>query len=249
MHLLHLGISKRIRGGEACFFFKACKRISLSHGKRPQKRVEFTSSFDPQDLAIEVSRLANAYSRNRALSLFRDTHGLDEDSVRTSFFVKPGDSTCNRFLTINVGSHKPILKPTSRMRAMCSTLDVSARGDSQQERQPETRRAQSTINPFSIGEYGERVFIIDSGASTHLISRDWLTEAEQRTIHKAPRKLKVITANGEIELRDQICLTLHSFDIAFKAYANPGRTAVLSLGALCHNFGMQFSWAHTQLPI
>ena len=105
------------------------------------------------------------------------------------------------------------------MRASCTLVDDHS----------DARRVQSTVNPFRIGEFGERVFIIDSGASTHLISKDWLTPKERQTIHKAPHKLKVLTANGEIELHHQTRMTLYPFNVTFKACVNPGRTAGLSL--------------------
>ena len=54
--------------------------------------------------------------------------------------------------------------------------------------------------------------------------------------------------HGEIDLEQQITMTLQPFNITFQAYVYPGRSAVLSLGLLCHQFGVTFDWDAQNLP-
>ena len=60
---------------------------------------------------------------------------------------------------------------------------------------------------FSLSE--EREFVVDSGASMHMLSRKDLNSAEFETVRVSENPITVVTANGEVQTResDGICQT------------------------------------------
>ena len=57
--------------------------------------------------------------------------------------------------------------------------------------------------PASNFEPGEREFVVDSGASMHLISKKDLSDAEMDTLTKSCSPTIVITANGEVQTHEE----------------------------------------------
>ena len=82
--------------------------------------------------------------------------------------------------------------------------------------------APSTLKP----EEGE--FVLDSGASMHMISKKDLNSAELDTLTTSRSPTTVITANGEVQTHDT--------------------PAVLSLGKLCDEHGYSCEWINGQKP-
>ena len=62
--------------------------------------------------------------------------------------------------------------------------------------------------PASTLQPEEREFVVDSGASMHMISKKDLCEAEMDTLTKSCSPTIVITANGEVQtLKRQLCMS------------------------------------------
>ena len=57
--------------------------------------------------------------------------------------------------------------------------------------------AASAIKP------GEREFVVDSGASMHMVSRKDFNSAELKTMRSSRSPTTVMTANGEVQTREE----------------------------------------------
>ena len=58
--------------------------------------------------------------------------------------------------------------------------------------------------PASTLKPEEREFVVDSGASMHMISKKDLSDAEMDTLTKSCSPTTVITANGEVQTHEEV---------------------------------------------
>ena len=79
----------------------------------------------------------------------------------------------------------------------------------------------------------EREFVVDSGASMHMISKKDLNSAEMDTLTKSCSPTIVITANGEVQTHEEATVYVKELDIFLPRKSSRIRQAVLSLGKLC----------------
>ena len=59
----------------------------------------------------------------------------------------------------------------------------------------------------------EREFVVDSGASMHMISKKDLSDAEMDTLTKSCSPTIVITANGEVQTHEEATVYVKELDI------------------------------------
>ena len=109
---------------------------------------------------------------------------------------------------------------------------------------PENRcHLASTLKPE------EREFVVDSGASMHMISKKDLSEAEMDTLTKSCSPTIVITANGEVQTQEEAIVYVKELDIFLTMKVLENTPAVLSLGKLCDENGRVFlrmdQWSKT----
>ena len=90
----------------------------------------------------------------------------------------------------------------------------------------------------------EREFVVDSGASMHLISKKDLSDAEMDSLTKSCSPTIVITANGEVQTHEDV-KELEKF-LTMKVLDNT--PAVLSLGKLCDENEYSYEWINGQKP-
>ena len=67
--------------------------------------------------------------------------------------------------------------------------------------------------PASTLKPDEREFVVDSGASMHMISKMDLSNAEMDTLTKSCSPTIVITANGEVQTHEEAIVHVKEFDI------------------------------------
>ena len=95
----------------------------------------------------------------------------------------------------------------------------------------------------------EREFVVDSGASMHMISKKDLSEAEMDTLTTSCSPTIVITFNGEVltheEASHSLCQGI-GFFLTLKFHENT--PAVLSLGKLSDEKGYSYEWINGQKP-
>ena len=95
--------------------------------------------------------------------------------------------------------------------------------------------------PASTLKPEEREFVVDSGASMHMISKKDLSKAEMDTLTKSCSPTIVITANGAI-------VYVKELDIFLTMKVLENTPAVLSLGKLCDENGYSYEWINGRKP-
>ena len=94
----------------------------------------------------------------------------------------------------------------------------------------------------------EREFVVDSGASMHMISKKDLSDAEMDTLTKSCSPTIVITANGEVQTHEEATVCVKELDIFLTMRVLENSPAVLSLGKLCDENGYSYEWISGQQP-
>ena len=79
----------------------------------------------------------------------------------------------------------------------------------------------------------EREFVVDSGASMHMISKKDLNSAELDTLTTSRSPTTVITANGEVQTNEEATVYVRELDIFLTIKLLEDTPAVQSLGKLC----------------
>ena len=94
----------------------------------------------------------------------------------------------------------------------------------------------------------EREFVVDSGASMHMISKIDLNSAELETVATSRSPTTVITANGEVQTHEEATVYVKELDIFLTMKVLEDTPAVLSLGKLCDEHGYSYEWINGQKP-
>ena len=102
--------------------------------------------------------------------------------------------------------------------------------------------------PASTLKPEEREFVVDSGASMHMISKKDLSNAEMDTLTKSCSPTIVITANGEVQTQEEATVYVKELDIFLTLKVLENTPAVLSLGKLCDENGYSCEWINGQKP-
>ena len=72
----------------------------------------------------------------------------------------------------------------------------------------------------------EREFVVDSGASMHMISKKDLSDAEMGTLTKSCSPTIVITANGEVQTHEEATVNVKELDVFLTVKVLENTTAV-----------------------
>ena len=108
--------------------------------------------------------------------------------------------------------------------------------------------SESRCLPASTLKPEEREFVVDSGASMHMISKKDLSDAEMDTLTKSCSPTIVITANGEVQTHEEAIVYVKELDIILTVKVLENTPAVLSLGKLCDEYGYSCEWINGQKP-
>ena len=82
----------------------------------------------------------------------------------------------------------------------------------------------------------------------HMISKKDLNDAEMVTLTKSCSPTTVVTANGEVQTRDEATVYVKELDILLTMKVLENTPAVLSLGKLCDENGYSCEWINGQKP-
>ena len=88
----------------------------------------------------------------------------------------------------------------------------------------------------------EREFVVDSGASMHMISIKDLSDADMDTLTKSCSPTIVITANREVQTQEEAIVYVKELDIFLTMKVLENTPAVLSLGKLCDEIAYSYEW-------
>ena len=79
----------------------------------------------------------------------------------------------------------------------------------------------------------ERLFVVDSGASMHMLSKKDLRSDEMETLRRSRNPTTVVTANGEVQTNEEAQVYVHDLDLFLTVEFFEETPAVLSLGETC----------------
>ena len=89
----------------------------------------------------------------------------------------------------------------------------------------------------------EREFVVDSGASMHMISKKDLSDADMDTLTKSCSPTIIITANGEVQTHEEATVYFKEFDLFLTMKVLENTPAVLSLGKFYDENGYSFDFS------
>ena len=92
----------------------------------------------------------------------------------------------------------------------------------------------------------ERELVVDSRTSMHMISKKDLSDAEMDTLTKSCSPTMVITANGEVQTREDATVYVEEVDIFLTMKILGNTPAILLLGKLCDENGYSNEWINGQ---
>ena len=116
----------------------------------------------------------------------------------------------------------------------------------EQERATFFSPSENRCLPASTLKPEEREFVVDSGASMHMISKKDLNDAEMDTLTKSCSPMIVITANGEVQTHEEATVSVKELDVLSTKKVLENTPAVLSLGKLCDENGYSYEWINGQ---
>ena len=116
----------------------------------------------------------------------------------------------------------------------------------EQERATFFSPSENRCLPASTLKPEEREFVVDSGASMHMISKKDLSDAEMDTLTKSCSPTIVITANGEVQTYEEATVYVKELDKFLTVKVLENTPAVLSLGKLCDENGYSYEWINGQ---
>ena len=94
----------------------------------------------------------------------------------------------------------------------------------------------------------EREFVVDSGASMHMLSNKVLRSAEMETLRRSWIPTTVVTANGEVQANAEAQVQVHDLDLFVTVQFLENTPAVLSLGRHCEDQGSSSERASGEQP-
>ena len=101
---------------------------------------------------------------------------------------------------------------------------------------------------FVDATHNAREFVLDSGASMHMIRKKDLSDVEIHTLTKSYSPTIVITANGEVQTHEEATVNVKELDTFLTMKVLENTPAVLSLGKLCDENGYSYEWINGQKP-
>ena len=107
---------------------------------------------------------------------------------------------------------------------------------------------QRVLPAASTKEPEEREFVVDSGASMHMVIKRDLSSAELEIMRTSRSPTTVMTANGEVQTREEATVHVKQLDLFVKVIFLEETPAVLSLGKLCEDHGYTYHWTSGQKP-
>ena len=93
-----------------------------------------------------------------------------------------------------------------------------------------------------------RRYIVDSGASFHLVDPRTLSKKEQSTIEDIETPIPIETANGEVTVSQRCRVRVIELNIEVWAFLHEDTVCVLSLGLLVDRDGFSYSWTPGKHP-
>ena len=94
----------------------------------------------------------------------------------------------------------------------------------------------------------ERILVVDSGASMHMLSKKDLSSDQMDTLRRSGNPTTVVTANGEVHTHEEAQVYVQDLDLFVTVHLLEETPAVLSLGKLCSEHGCSYEWKNGETP-
>ena len=94
----------------------------------------------------------------------------------------------------------------------------------------------------------EREFVVDSGASMHMISKKDFNSSEMDTLTMSISPTTVITANDEVQTHEEATVYVKELEKFMTMKVLENTPPVLSLGMLCDERWYSYEWINGQKP-
>ena len=94
----------------------------------------------------------------------------------------------------------------------------------------------------------ERMFVIDSGASKHMLSKKDSSSDEMDTLRRSRNPTTAVTANGEVQTNEEAQVYVHDLDLFVTVQFLEETPAVPSLGKFCSEHGCSYEWQNGETP-
>ena len=94
----------------------------------------------------------------------------------------------------------------------------------------------------------ERHIVIDSGASMHMLTKNYLNSGELKTLKRSRSPTTVVTASVEVQTNEEAQACAHDLHIFVTVQFLEDTPAVLSLGKLCREHGYTYEWPSGREP-
>ena len=101
---------------------------------------------------------------------------------------------------------------------------------------------------YSTKEPEEREFAVDSRASMHMVSKRDLNSAELETMRTSRSPTTVMTANGEVQTREEATANVKELDLFVTVMLLEETPAVLPLWKPCEDRWYTYIWTSGQKP-
>ena len=108
--------------------------------------------------------------------------------------------------------------------------------------------ARATTAPTSKKSPEEREFVVDSGASMHMLSKKVLRSDEMETLRRSRKATVVLTASGDVRTNEEAQVFVHDLNLFVKVQLLEETLAVPSLGKLCEDHGYSYESVSVQKP-
>ncbi len=108
--------------------------------------------------------------------------------------------------------------------------------------------AQLRTSPSSNCQPRPRRYIVDSGASFHLVDPRTLSKKEHSTIEDIEVPIPIETANGEVTVSQRCRVRVIELNIEVWAFLHEDTVCVLSLGLLVDRDGFTYLWKPGKAP-
>ena len=96
--------------------------------------------------------------------------------------------------------------------------------------------------------FEEQKFVVDSGASMHMMSKKELSSKELWTVKRSRTPTEVLTANGDVYTHEEAQVFVRDLNQFVTVQLLEETPAVLSLGKLCKDHGYSYEWVSGQEP-
>jgi len=207
----------------------------------------------PEDWRQHVMWL-EAFARRKAITLWDETYP-ENKAVWDEFFQWNGNDFLRNNPLINDPSPLDDFTPeveeeqwklVTNKRSKKTQKNTQGNLEQGSEKPPSVLKNKRKL--FCFDDMGARTYIVDSGASFHIVSRREMTAQERNSITQIDQPIVIQTANGLLTLTEQCKIYVRDLKVTLSAYILEDTVSLLSLGLLVEELGYSYIWNPRQSP-